>query len=64
MYFQNLRSYRESRELTQEDIGKILGMTSQQYYRYEKGKRDLPIKHLITLAKFYGTTIDNLLGLK
>lgn len=64
MYFQNLKTYREVNKLTQDNIGRILGMTRQQYSRYELGKRDLPIKHLITLAKFYGVTVDDLLFIK
>ena len=33
------------------------------YSEYENGKRTIPIQHLITLAKFYGTTIDYIVGL-
>lgn len=63
-YFQNLKIYREYHKLTQADIGRILGMTRQEYGRYERGKRDLPIKHFITLARFYGVTVDDLLFIK
>ena len=30
---------------------------------YENGNRTIPIQHLITLAKYYQTSIDYLVGL-
>lgn len=37
---------------------------SQEYYsEYENGNRTIPINHLITLAKYYNTSIDYLVGL-
>lgn len=64
MYIKNLKEFRENKNLTQENIAEVLGMKSQQYYRYEKGKRDLPITCLIKLAEFYQTSTDELLGIK
>ena len=60
--YPRLRDLREDRDLTQADIGKMLGTTQQQYYKYEKGIQEIPVHHLITLADFYGVTLDYLVG--
>ena len=62
MYFPRLRDLREDNNLTQEAIGRLLGTTQQQYYKYEKGIQEIPVHHLITLAAFYYVTSDYLLG--
>lgn len=36
-YYDRLRDLREDRDLTQEDIAKVLNTTQQVYLRYEKG---------------------------
>ncbi|WP_186565158.1 helix-turn-helix domain-containing protein [Lawsonibacter celer] len=60
--YPRLRDLREDRDLTQETIGKLLGTTQQQYYKYEKGIQEIPAHHLITLADFYQVSVDYLLG--
>ena len=62
MYFPRLRDLREDNNLTQEAIGRLLGTTQQQYYKYEKGIQEITVHHLITLADFYHVTTDYLLG--
>jgi transcriptional regulator with XRE-family HTH domain len=64
MYIKKLKEFRENNNLTQKDVAEELKITQQQYCLYEIGKRDLPINHLITLAEFYKTTTDNILGIK
>lgn len=61
-YYSRLKDLREDSNFTQEYIGKILGTTQQQYYKYEKGIQEIPAHHLITLADFYKTTVDYILG--
>lgn len=62
-YAQRLRDLREDRDLTQEDIAKIIG-TSQSYYaQYENGKRELPFSRAIEIAEFYNVSLDYLAGL-
>lgn len=34
------------------------------YALYERGANELPIRHLITLCKFYQVSADYILGLK
>ena len=45
------------------EIAEILGMQQTQYGRYERGLRELPMHHFITLAKYYNVSLDYLAGL-
>ena len=64
MYFyQRLRDMREDADKKQEDIALILNITRQQYQLYESGKRELPMHHFVTLAKYYNVSLDYLAGL-
>ena len=49
---------------TQNEIAEILQTTQYQYHKYETGKQELPIRHLITLCKYDNVTTDWMLGLK
>lgn len=60
---QRLKDLREDKDLSQEDVAKILG-TSQSYYaQYENGKRELPFSRAIELAKFYNVSLDYIAGI-
>lgn len=59
-----IRELREDHDLTQSDIAKVLGTTQQVYSRYEKGINEMPVRHIITLCKFYQVSADEILGLK
>ena len=63
-YYERLRDLREDRDLTQAQIARLLNTTHQVYYRYEKGINELPVRHLVTLCRFYGVSADKILGLK
>ena len=58
-----IRDIREDKDLTQEDIAKVLNCKQQTYSRYETGEITIDIFRLETLAKFYNTSIDYLVGL-
>lgn len=62
-YPEILRELREDNDLTQKQIADILGTTQQVYSRYEKGINEVPIRHLITLCRFYNVSADYILGL-
>ena len=62
-YYQVLRELREDRDLTQRTVAEVLGTTQQVYSRYEKGENEMPIRHLITLCRFYNVSADYLLGI-
>ena len=59
----NLRVIRRERGLSQEDIADVLDTTQQQYSKYENGTNELPVRHVITLCRYYGVSADWLLGL-
>ncbi|MBS6444227.1 MAG: helix-turn-helix transcriptional regulator [Ruminococcus sp.] len=61
-YIQRLRDLREDNDLKQSDIASLLQTTQPQYSRYENGDREIPVRHLITLADFYQVSIDYILG--
>ncbi|MEA5002938.1 MAG: helix-turn-helix transcriptional regulator [Christensenella sp.] len=58
-----IRELREDHDLTQAKIAELLKTTQQVYSRYETGENEMPILHLITLAKFYRVSADYILGL-
>ena len=58
-----IRDLREDHNLTQADVAKYLHVKQNTYSQYENGLRQLPLSHLIALAKFYQTSTDYILGL-
>lgn len=61
---ENMRKIRTERRLSQETVAEALDITQQQYSRYENGTNEIPVRHVITLCKFYQISADWLLGLK
>ena len=61
--YRRIRDLREDNDKTQADIANILGISRQHYSLYEKGERELPMHHFITLAKYYNVSLDYLVGL-
>ncbi|MBQ4638427.1 MAG: helix-turn-helix transcriptional regulator [Clostridia bacterium] len=62
-YWERLKDIREDRDLSQSDIAKLLKTTQQVYSRYECGINEMPIRHLVTLCKYYNVSADHVLGL-
>ena len=63
MYYQRIKDLREDNDKSQSEIAKLLGISQQHYSLYEKGERELPMHHFITLAKYYNVSLDYLAGL-
>ena len=63
MNINRLKEIRQDKDLYQKDIAQILNTSQKQYSLYETGIRLIPIDKLVTLAKFYNTSTDYLLGL-
>ena len=61
--YQRLKDTREDADKKQEDIAFVLNITRQQYQLYESGKREMPMHHFATLAKYYNISLDYLAGL-
>ena len=64
-YYQRLKDLREDRNkvITQKEIADLLGTTQQTYSLWERGDREIPFHHVITLAKYYDVSIDYIAGL-
>lgn len=62
-YIKRIRSIRRERELSQQQIAEVLGISQTMVARYERGATALPIRHLIALCRFYEVSSDYLLGL-
>ena len=58
-----LKEIRELNKKTQTDIAKVLHIKQNTYSQYENNQRQIPIEHLIALAKFYDVSVDYILGL-
>lgn len=61
-YIKRIRDLREDSDKTQTEIAEHLGISQTMYARYERGANELPIRHLIKLADFYGVSTDYILG--
>lgn len=63
--YHRLKDLREDRNktITQKEIAELLNTTQQTYSLWETGIREIPFHHAITLAKFYGVSLDYIAGL-
>ena len=64
-FYQRLKDLWEDgdRIIKQEEIAELLGTTQQTYSIWERGEREIPFHHAITLAKFYNVSLDYIAGL-
>ena len=63
MKFKRIKDLREDHDMLQKEIASLLGISQHYSSEYENGNRTITINHLITLSKFYGTSIDYIVGL-
>lgn len=56
------RELREDHDYSQSDIAAVLGISQQHYSKYETGEYEFPLRHFITLAKYYSVSADYLIG--
>ena len=61
--YSRIRDLREDRDLKQRELAAALHCSQRAYSNYELGQRDIPTAVLIALARFYGVSVDYLLGL-
>lgn len=62
-YVEIIRDLREDSDKTQKEVADYLGTTQQVYSRYEKGENEIPVRHIISLCKYYNVSADYILGL-
>lgn len=58
-----LKDLREDKDLYQKDVAKVLNISQTTYSKYELEKINIPVESLRTLAIFFGTSTDFILGL-
>lgn len=61
--YQRMKDLREDRDLSQEDIAKVLQTTQEQISKYETGRQMMGIDKYVKLAKYYNVSLDYLTGL-
>ena len=62
-YYPRLRELRVAAGLNQTEIADILDMQQNQYSRYERGERELPMHLFIKLAEVYKVSLDYMVEL-
>lgn len=62
-HYTRIRDLREDCDLTQEALCKKLYMHKTTYTNYEQGKHTVPLDFAVTLAEFYGVSLDYIAGL-
>lgn len=63
-YVRIIRDLREDADKTQTEIAQVLGTSQTMYARYERGANELPIRHLVSLCRYYRVSADYILGLR
>ena len=63
MFHLRLRDLREDNDLTQKEVAAYLGIDQRTYSNYETEKRSMPMEQYRSLAIFYRTSVDYLVGL-
>ena len=61
---ENLKKDREAKGLTHSEYAKRIGSNRTTMYMYESGKRMLPTEVLFRIFQEYGTTPNQMLGVK
>ena len=59
----NLKYCRENLEMTQEEMGYVLGVTKGTVANWENGNDSIPLRQLVKISNQYNVSIDFLLGL-
>lgn len=62
MTLNKLRNLREDRDLTQEQMAKVLHVAQRTYSRYESGERNPSIEVLMELSDYLDISIDYIAG--
>jgi transcriptional regulator with XRE-family HTH domain len=63
MKWQRIEDLRIDHDLTQQQVADLLFCQREVYRRYEKGIREIPLSYAVTLAKYYGVSLDYLVGI-
>ena len=61
-FSERIRELRRKNGMTQEALGKIIGVWQDSISIYEKGKHYPEVRNLMILADYFGVSTDYLLG--
>ena len=59
---EELKYHREKNGFSQSSLATATGISQQKISYYESSKHSIPIEFCITLADFYGISLDELVG--
>jgi len=62
IFAERIRELRIEHGLTQEEVGKIIGVKRYAVYSYEKGRACPEMKGLVALADYFDVSMDYLAG--
>ncbi|MBQ8288156.1 MAG: helix-turn-helix transcriptional regulator [Clostridia bacterium] len=58
-----IRELRREREITQGELAKVLGVTTQAVSQWERGNAYPDLELLPVIAAYFGVSVDRLLGM-
>lgn len=61
-FSERLKVLRKESGKTQAELAEIIGITDRGYRKFESGENDPGMKSLVSLADFFGVTLDYLVG--
>lgn len=57
-----IKKLRELHGYTQADLGQLIGVTQSTYNYKENGQTSFKVEELVTLAEFFGITLDDIVN--
>ncbi len=57
-----IKELRKAKGVTQKEVAENIGCSAMVYSRYENGSRQPDIQTICNLAKYFGTTTDEIIG--
>lgn len=61
-YGEELKYHRQNAKLSQQDLAKLVNTSQQNISRWENNEVEPSISFCVTLADYYGITLDELIG--
>lgn len=61
-YTDRIRALREDKDLTQDEVARLLRVGQKTYSDYELGKTRIPLDSMLILARYYDVSMDYLTG--
>ncbi len=62
-YNERIKIIRTGKDITQEELGNVIGISKQQYQKYEKGIHLMPLPYLVKVCDYLKVSADYILGL-